>query len=267
MAGVLVFDIETVPDADLVSEMPRAESSPAFVGSGVSDAPQIPKIPFNRVVMIGAATLSVETGFGGEVYRLTEMQLLSGPERDVLEGFWSLAQGMRLVTFNGRAFDLPVLESRSLRHGLALPWYFADGSVRGDASLHLDLLHFLSNGEPKNRARLHDYCKLVGLPGKMGFDGACVADLVRDQRFEELSAYCATDVLQTLGLFLRVQRLRGACQPMAYPAMLRAVRDSIARLTETRTGLERETLSGFLLQSEPFWMKGAAGPTEELRAF
>jgi 3'-5' exonuclease len=253
MAGVLVFDIETVPDPDLVAEGPPAVLS---LDAGARDGPQIPKIPFNRVVMIGAATLSVETGFGGEVYQLNEMRLLSGPEPEVLKGFWGMAQGMRLVTFNGRHFDLPVLESRSLRHGLALPWYFADGSVRGDASLHLDLLHFLSNGEPKNRARLHDYCKLVGLPGKMEFDGGQVAELVREQRFEELSAYCATDVLQTLGLFLRVQRLRGACQPMAYPSMLRGVRDSIARLTEARSGLERETLMGFLLRSEPFWMKG-----------
>jgi 3'-5' exonuclease len=247
MPGVLVFDIETVPDQDLVSEPATA----------VDSLPQVlPKIPFNRVVMIGAATLSVETGWGGEVYQLTELRLLSGPESEVLKGFWKLAQGMRLVSFNGRHFDLPVLESRSLRHGMALPWYFADGSVRSDASLHLDLLHFLSNGEPKNRARLHDYCKLVGLPGKMGFDGARVAELVREQRLEELSAYCTTDVLQTLGLFLRVQRLRGACQPMAYPSMLRDVRDAIARLTEGCTGLEKEALTGFLTLSEPFWLKG-----------
>ena len=55
------------------------------------ESPPIPKIPFNRVVMIGAATLSVETGFGGEVYRLTEMRLLSGPEPEVLKGFWGMA--------------------------------------------------------------------------------------------------------------------------------------------------------------------------------
>jgi predicted PolB exonuclease-like 3'-5' exonuclease len=256
MAGVLVFDIETVPDPDLVVEAYPAVMSDSSAAPVLRESPPIPKIPFNRIVMIGAATLSVETGFGGEVYQLTEMQLISGPEAEVLKGFWTLAQGMRLVTFNGRHFDLPVLESRSLRHGLALPWYFADGSVRSDASLHLDLLHFLSNGEPKNRARLHDYCKLVGLPGKMEFDGGRVADLVREQRFEELAAYCATDVLQTLGLFLRVQRLRGACQPMAYPSMLRGMRDSIAKLTEARSGLERETLNGFLMQSEPFWLKG-----------
>jgi 3'-5' exonuclease len=250
MPGVLVFDIETIPDQDLVSE------SIASTLAATDDNPPIPKIPFNRVVMIGAATLSVETGFGGEVYQLKELRLLSGSESDVLKGFWELAKGMRLVTFNGRHFDLPVLESRSLRHGMALPWYFADGSVRSDASLHLDLLHFLSNGEPKNRARLHDYCKLVGLPGKMQFDGRRVAELVREERIEELSAYCATDVLQTLGLFLRVQRLRGACQPMAYPSMLRGVRDAIARLTEACSGLEKETLAGFLVQSEPFWLKG-----------
>jgi hypothetical protein len=118
------------------------------------------------------------------------------------------------------------------------------------------LLQFLSNGEPRNRARLHDYCKLVGLPGKMGMDGSRVSELVREHRTAELAAYCATDVLQTLGLFLRVQRLRGACRPMAYPAMLRGVRDAIARITESRESLEREKLRTFLAQSDEFWLRG-----------
>src|SRR5579859_7322568 len=171
MAGVLVFDIETVPDQELLlSDIAANDSETGSV------AP-IPKIPFNRVVLIGAARLSVEAELTSEQYRLEELEILSGSESEVLSRFWTIAEGMRLVSFNGRHFDLPVLESRSLRHGLALPWYFADGSVRSDASLHMDLLQFLSNGEPRNRARLHDYCKLVGLPAKMGMDGSRVSEL------------------------------------------------------------------------------------------
>lgn len=253
MPGVLVFDIETVPDQELLF----SESQTSIqVPDARAPVEALPKIPFNRVVLIGAARLSVETSWGGEEYRLEDLTSLSGAEPSVLRRFWKLAEGMRLVTFNGRHFDLPVLESRSLRHGLALPWYFADGSVRSDAALHLDLLQFLSNGEPKNRAKLHDYCKLVGLPGKMGMDGSRVAELVREDRLAELSAYCATDVLQTLGLFLRVQRLRGACQPTAYPAMLREVREAIQRITETRQGIEREKLRTFLACSDGFWRGG-----------
>jgi predicted PolB exonuclease-like 3'-5' exonuclease len=264
MAGVLVFDIETVPDQDLVFSDPSAVELP-------EPAP-LPKIPFNRVVLIGAARLSVQASSlatsgaasgvsagpptGSEEYRLEGLEILSGSESDVLRRFWELARGMRLVSFNGRYFDLPVLESRSLRHGLALPWYFADGSVRSDSSLHLDLLQFLSNGEPRNRARLHDYCKLVGLPGKMGMDGSRVSELVREHRTAELAAYCATDVLQTLGLFLGVQHLRGACQPKSYPAMLREVRNAISRITESRESLEREKLRSFLAESDGFWLRG-----------
>ena len=271
MAGVLVFDIETVPDPELVGREPHAPAGEA----------QIPKIPFNRVVLIGAAVLSVQPG---EIYRLEALRVLSGPEAEILVEFWRLAEGMRLVSFNGKRFDLPVLEARSLRHGLAVPWYFGglgrrtdadgpkpsreeDGSAgrRAEAArpehfkaeeLHLDLLQFLSNGEPRNRARLDDYCKLVGLPGKMGIDGSQVAALFQDQRVEELSAYCATDVLQTLGLFLRVQQLRGACQPATFPAMLLGVRDAIERGLGERVGLERERLQAFLHESEPFWAAG-----------
>lgn len=241
MPGVLVFDIETVPDPELASEAPRPERD------------GIPKIPFNRVILAGAATL---TELPRDSYRFEGLEILGGPEPEILAGFWKLAEDKKLVSFNGRSFDLPVLEARSLRHGLALPWYFASDSVREDKSRHLDLLDFLSNGEPRNRARLDEYCKLVGLPGKMGIDGGQVATFFADKRYEELSAYCAMDVLQTLGLFLRVQRLRGAVEPAAFAETLRGVRDAIERRAADGAGLERERLQAFLQQSEPFWAAG-----------
>ncbi len=239
-SGVIVFDIETVPDTELGGarrERERGEGDP------------LPKIPFNRVVLVGAATLSGD----GDGYRLETLDVLSGSEPEMLACFWRLAEGKRLVSFNGRRFDLPVLEARSLRHGLAVPWYFRDRELLEGPERHFDLLDFLSNGEPRNRAKLDDYCKLVGLPGKMGVDGSQVADLFASQRVEELSAYCATDVLQTLGLFLRVEKLRGALQPQGYRELLRGVRDEIERRVEERAGLERERLRAFLVQSEPFW--------------
>ncbi|MHB8420617.1 MAG: 3'-5' exonuclease [Myxococcales bacterium] len=236
MPGVLVFDIETVPDPELLAAGPPPEG--------------LPKIPFNRVILAGAATL---TEGSGDRYRFEGLQILAGPEPQILAAFWKLAEGKKLVSFNGRAFDLPVLEARSLRHGLALPWYFASDSVREDKALHLDLLDFLSNGEPRNRARLDEYCKLVGLPGKMGIDGAQVATLFAAGRSEDLSAYCAMDVLQTVGLFLRVQRLRGRVEPLAFAETLRGVRAAIEQRAADRAGPERERLQAFLRQSEPFW--------------
>jgi hypothetical protein len=50
-----------------------------------------------------------------------------------------------------------------------------------------------------------------------------------------------------------VQRLRGACQPAAFPQMLRGMRDAITRRVDERVGLERERLQAFMRQSEPFW--------------
>src|SRR5581483_6814731 len=105
MAGVLVFDIETVPDQELLfsegqsEPVPGLRSLPVGHEEGPPPLASMPKIPFNRVVLIGAAKLSVKAAWGTEEYRLEELDILRGSESEVLSRFWELAQGQRLVSF------------------------------------------------------------------------------------------------------------------------------------------------------------------------
>ena len=52
-----------------------------------------------------------------------------------------------LVTFNGRAFDLPVIALRSLSHGVPLSWYYQERGVRYRYSEegHMDLCDWLAD--------------------------------------------------------------------------------------------------------------------------
>ena len=49
-----------------------------------------------------------------------------------------------LVTFNGRGFDLPVLETRAMKYGIPLARYFANQELRQTyrGSRYIDLYHF-----------------------------------------------------------------------------------------------------------------------------
>ncbi len=68
-------------------------------------------------------------------------------EVELVREFWRRAEhfGGCLVTFNGRGFDLPVLELQALRHGISAPAHFAQRPRPLRRSYHLDLQDFLTN--------------------------------------------------------------------------------------------------------------------------
>jgi hypothetical protein len=54
------------------------------------------------------------------------------------------------------------------------------------------------------------------MPGKVGVDGKDVGPLVHAGQIDQVRNYCLCDVVQTAGVFLRVQLLRGELTPLAY---------------------------------------------------
>ncbi len=80
-----------------------------------------------------------------------------GEERLARE-FWDRVERFKgcLVSFNGRQFDLPVLELAALRYGCAVPSYFGeDSNYRRSYQLgkHFDLYEFITNFGAYPRAR------------------------------------------------------------------------------------------------------------------
>src|SRR5919197_500449 len=104
---------------------------------------------------------------------LTGVQVLGAEgysEAGIVREFWERLERFRgtLVTFNGRGFDLPVLELAALRHGCVMPRYFKEGfRYRYSDEAHYDLYEFLNNyGAYRVRGGFHLLAQLVGLPGK-----------------------------------------------------------------------------------------------------
>ena len=174
--------------------------------------------------------------------------------------FWQTFEGAQtLVTFNGRGFDLPVLETQALKHGLSLPRYFATGESRSTYrgsryadAYHIDLCDFLSNfGAAYRRNSLDLLAKMIGLPGKYTIAGEDVEYLYRQGRQKEINQYCMTDVLQTYLLFLRVELLRGKISKTVHEAAVAATREDLMQRA-TNAGSEN-----FLLDFLQRWNKSA----------
>jgi 3'-5' exonuclease len=241
MTYYLIFDIETRVDKDLVKQIYDPENSLTLEQAYDTARDQILErsgkqsdffpIPFH--VPIAISTMQAD-----EKYRIRSLGCFGADrysEPEMVSKFWeSFERSHTLVTFNGRTFDLPVLESRALKYGLSLPRYFAAGegrsTFRGNRysdTYHIDLCDYLSNFGAYPRNALNLWAKLTGLPGKYTIAGEDVEYLFRQGRQKEVNQYCMTDVLQTYLLFLRVERLRGKMDKAAYDAAMAAAQEDL----------------------------------------
>ena len=224
----LVLDIETIPDP----ELPRVEDP--------ERPDRVPPPPFNQIVTLGCLLLDDyvprKIGCVGE----------SKPESLMLNDFaaWLDRTRPTVVTWNGRGFDMPVICSRALKHGVPMPWWFRDRNTRYrfNSEGHFDLMDFMSDFGAARSARLDAYAKLIGFPGKVGVDGSQVAPLVEAGKISEVNDYCLCDVAQTAAIFLRVELLRGCYDRARYAELatgLLAFIDGNARLEPVAKNVDR----------------------------
>ena len=145
-------------------------------------------------------------------------------EEALVRSFWQRLERFTgtLVTFNGRSFDLPVLELQALKYGCSAQRYFSSKARNRYAEDgHYDLYDFLTNyGAHRLRGGFNVLAKLIGLPGKMEIDGSMVQQLWEDGRLPDIHQYCLQDVMQTYFLFLRVELIRGRLAPEQYEQTL-----------------------------------------------
>jgi hypothetical protein len=244
MIPYLVFDIETRVDKELVKKIydpddtltldqayDRARDKLLEQSNQLSD---FFPVPFH--IPIAIATLQADENYRIRSLGCAGIDRFSEPE--IVQRFWQLFEGANtVVSFNGRGFDFPVLETRALKHCLSLPRYFGAGQAaatfRGSryvTSFHFDLCDYLSNfGAAYRRSSLDVLAKLIGLPGKYTIAGEDVEYLYRQARYKEINQYCMTDVLQTFLLFLRVELLRGRMDGAAYQSAIAAAREDLSQ--------------------------------------
>lgn len=225
-----VFDIETRIEKRLVNET-------LFRGRGLSDEAAFEAMRRELVERQGNdffplsfhVPVSIAVGSVSSDYLLQSVESLAeadyGEERLVRE-FWERVERFRgcLVSFNGRQFDLPVLELQALRYGCPAPSYFGEDSSyrrRYQLAKHFDLYEFITNfGAYRVRGGFHLLLRSIGLPGKGEVDGSQVQELWDAGRLAEIHEYCRRDVVQTYFLLLRVELVRGRITEERYRQLL-----------------------------------------------
>jgi len=242
MTPILVFDIETIPDAaglrklwgldpgvsdqavvDLASQRRRQATGSDFLPAHVQ-----------RVVAISCVMRSDE---GVRAWSLGTAQ---DAERDIVQRFFDGIEKYtpQLVSWNGATFDLPVLHYRAFFHGIAGCCYWDVGDNNREFKYnnylarfhtrHIDLMDMLAGYNNRAWAPLDEIARLAGLPGKLGMEGAEVYPAYLRGEIGAIRDYCETDVANTYLLFLRFQLIRGVITSDEYGKELELFRSWLA---------------------------------------
>jgi predicted PolB exonuclease-like 3'-5' exonuclease len=235
---ILVFDIETVPDAAGLRRLWELDP-------GVSDAAVVDLATQRRrqatgndflpahVQQVVAISCALRSNDGVKVWSLGSPQ---DGEREIVQRFFEGIEKYtpQLVSWNGSGFDLPVLHYRALVHGIAGGRYWDTGEEDREFKFnnylaryhtrHLDLMDVLASYNNRAWAPLDDIAQLCGLPGKLGMDGSQVGAAFRRGEVEAIRNYCEADVANTYLLYQRFQLIRGTLNPDAYAKELELFR-------------------------------------------
>ncbi len=233
MRPALVFDVETVVDADMARrvlgqpQLTDAEALPLVAPPrGAEEAFGFPKPLYHRVVEISVCAVAGDGTI--EVLR----PLNSGnDERVLVHGFWAgfahRLPGVRLVSYNGRRFDVPVLVQRALGHGLSPAAIWRDDYRQRFRDSHLDIMDVLSDYGSSTPLSQHELATMLGIPGKLGVAGSDVRRLWAEGRGQDIAAYCTCDVATLTLAFARIGSVAGWCSQTEADRMQEGVRTSL----------------------------------------
>lgn len=235
MADYRVIDIETVPDLTVWTPpsiryswtRDDTDTEPRLIAEEPFPPPQA-----HRIVSIAHVDLCSDDGKyyffsdagvsgrwpAGEIPAAELSGEWNAIEKDLIAGFAALQDSdhATVVTWNGRSFDLPVINMRAFRHGVALPWYYQQDGMRYRYSEvgHCDLMDVFSDYGAVRNMKLGDVARCMGLPGKFGeVTGGSIASRVHSSSgegaFNEVNKYCLSDAFQTALLFVRSRYHKG----------------------------------------------------------
>ncbi|MDX1914933.1 MAG: 3'-5' exonuclease [Methylophilus sp.] len=242
MIPSLVFDIETIPDAEGIRHLlglPESTSAEdvaniAFHQRRQQNGSEFLPLHQHRICAISCA---LREGNHFKVWTLGDAQ---SSEAEIIQRFFDGIEKYtpNLISWNGGGFDLPVLHYRAMVNQVQAPRYWDLGEDDKDFkwnnyisryhTRHLDLMDLLAMFNGRANAPLDEIAQLCGFPGKLGMDGSKVWDAYKAGEIEAIRNYCETDVANTHLVYLRFQLMRGHLSKQAYEAEIALVRETLA---------------------------------------
>jgi predicted PolB exonuclease-like 3'-5' exonuclease len=247
---VLVFDIESIPDAGALRAARGCDASMSdaevvaqeFAERSAAGKSEFLPLHLQRVLVISCVFRNAE---GLRIHSFVDREVDgASQEGKLIQTFYNTIDKHtpQLVSWNGGGFDLPVLHYRGLKHGVVASTYWDMGEDDREFKWnnyisryhvrHLDLMDLLSLYQPRACAPLDAMARLCGLPGKLGMDGSAVYPAYLAGKLEEIRRYCETDVMNTYLLYCRFQKMRGGFTEAEHEREMAYVRETLGAIDE-----------------------------------
>ncbi len=220
----LVFDVESIADGDLIAKV-------RYPGETLTPEEAVDRYRNELLEKWGSefipytfhVPISVTIGKISPSFELYEIKSLDEPDyepHEIVRKFWKGWKHFKqptLVSFNGRTFDIPLLELSAFRFGLDISEWLGEKKIsyekprnRYNQQAHLDLQEVLTNfSATRFNGGLNLAAMILGKPGKMGIAGHMVQDLYDNGELKSINDYCRCDVLDTYFVFLRYKVMSG----------------------------------------------------------
>ncbi|MCB1215074.1 MAG: 3'-5' exonuclease [Deltaproteobacteria bacterium] len=213
-----IYDIESITDKALLQKVlypelegQAEEAYQKHLSELAEEGRDFVNPAFHQPISLAAIAVDQD-------YEIVKIGLLGKEEKStasIVNHFWETYKEKQpvLVDFNGKGFDLRLLELWAFRLGIEIgSGFFGKFGPRYKFSddAHLDLHEFLSNyGAIRYRGGLNLFSKILGKPGKMETQGHMVQELYDQEKFFEIDDYCLSDAMDTYFVFLRTQVMLG----------------------------------------------------------
>ena len=215
----LIFDIETIPDEDMIFEIADNKEKEKFEND------EFLPHAYHRIVAL--SYMIVKNGDVDEY-----ISKVSDNEANILNTFWNTFRNSHtkndknkitdfpvLITINGKDFDVPVIITRTLKHikeidekGKFYISVFFDNFDKWEKNypnysnrytlFHIDIPIDIFG----KKISLKKLCHLAGIPVKQEGDGKEVKTYFDDGDFEKIARYCSEDVKATASLFALINQ-------------------------------------------------------------
>ncbi|MBL6785071.1 MAG: 3'-5' exonuclease [Rickettsiales bacterium] len=255
--NLLVFDIETIPDiasgrnlfndfksSDDEIHIKLAKHHKHDFDENKDDVNLVFLKPcFHKVVAISFMHCEILREGRNEFHNLQEIR--SGgnedsKEKELIDGFFSFIakHKPKLISYNGRNFDFPVLQYRALKyHSNSFGIYqlgdkWNNYQQRYSTEWHCDLIDVLSNFGASTKVSMNDICALLNIPGKIDVDGLAVYNLFKNSQIKEIRDYCETDVLNTYLIYLKYALHEGIMNKSGYDNAISQIEEFLSGAKE-----------------------------------